>query len=177
MKRVIILCVALLAFSLSAFAQDSHTGFWQLQGGYNNSNNAFDSGFMLSTGVGFKMSEHFDLGFNLGYWQGKQGGGFGDVNIMTFFVAPQYVNKFGNDNEFYALIGLGLAEHGSSTYDFGFYRYRLASETVWAGEAAAGIRHFFNDKVGLSFQLTYTHMDFNQTADVADGRIGVVVRW
>ncbi len=190
MKKLLVVVFVLVSATVAVSAQAPPNPWtWELQGGYYASSNFMDSDWNASTGIAYAFTDHWKLAFHATYWDGKIKDSVGSAasNIWTFTIAPEYDYNLTEKDQIYAFIGAGVADMQSKEYwvrDGGLLRYvRQPSQSKWAGEAGFGYRRFFTRSVGMSFQLTYTHMGFDSIryvsdkTDIVDARVGVVVRF
>ncbi len=178
MKRAWLLAVLVLAGSSVLCAQEPLDPWtWELQGGYGTSSAWLDSGWMAQTGLGYAWTDHFSVVLHGAYYQGNLKGITGSNALYTLTLAPELRRSVSAHGEVYVFLGAGVAGTYSYYWGRGWQRIHVPSQTRWAGEAGIGYRHFFSRGVGMSFQVTYTHMAFDPSVDVGDGRVGLVVRF
>jgi|YelNatPaOPRAMG01_1025707.scaffolds.fasta_scaffold18695_2 hypothetical protein len=178
MKRAWLWMVLVLAGSSVLRAQEPlHPWTWELQGGYNTAGGWLDSGWMAQTGIGYAWTDYVSVVLHGAYYQGNLKGISGSNALYVLTVAPELRRPVSDHGEVYVFMGAGVAGTSSSYSGRGWQRIHLPSQTKWAGEAGIGYRHFFSRQVGMSFQVTYTHMAFEPSVDVGDGRVGLVIRF
>ena len=175
MRKLVLALGILFAAGGTAMAQTS-AGPWsfQFQAGYTSQSEWLDSGLVGSVGVGYTFGDHFALNFHAGYLEGKIRYFGAKDAILTLMVAPEFVFDFAANNQFYAFVGVGSAYRGEKSTNI----YYIPSETAFAAEVGVGYRHFFNESVGLSFQITMTHINATGgNLDPVDARLGLAVRF
>ncbi len=190
MKKLVIAVLVFMTASLGLMAQTPKNPWtWELQGGCYASSNFMDSDWSASTGIAYNFTDNWKLAFHATYWDGKIKDSLNSTtnNIWTFTIAPEYDYNLTDKDQFFVFAGAGVAEMQSKDYwlrDGGRSLYvHQPSRTKWAGEVGFGYRRFFTPNVGMSFQLTYTHMGFDSVryvsdkTDIGDARIGLVVRF